>query len=389
MSRLILLLVIILAASCAEQGTNVTRSTPNVPHLQPIPTPTEFPMGSGQPAPVRDSLALIRSAGTDNVAGAALVITSDGFLLTVTANLGKKPEIVLPNGHAVPPIRVASDPDTGLTLLKVSADHLVPVQLGLERIDPGTQVFAEGFDETTASYGQVAGKILSGSDATPTASPNLISTNIDFAQGFSGGALSDSAGQLIGVVVSGHDDSGQNVISAISIGYVTKWISDWRDAGQDVTSRSSDWPSATTVKGLVLRYPTGWSVADENRNGDSYFADITPNDPDVPARVSISIQPTGFSGEPLDFAHQQFDNKSDAVIWGAVEYGQIPGVRVLVNQEGARNDVVYLFARGLRIGISLSAGYSVSDTGPQEQRVTALFDAMLRSVSFESATPTD
>ncbi len=66
----------------------------------------------------------------------------------------------------------------------------------------------------------------------------------------------------------------------------------------------------------------------------------------------------------------------------------MPGVRVLVDQEGARVDVVYLFAHGLRIGVSLSAGYSTTDTGAQEQRMTALYEAVLRSISVAPATPT-
>ena len=71
-------------------------------------------------------------------------------------------------------------------------------------------------------------------------------------------------------------------------------------------------------------------------------------------------------------------------------YGQIHGVRVLVNQEGARVDVVYLFARGLRIGVSMTSGYSTGNTGPQEQRITALFDGVLRSITLSpfEGTPT-
>ncbi len=160
LSRVGLLFVLILITACGAQGTKVTNPGPTPPDLQPIPTPTEFPVGSGQPAPLRDSLALVRQAGSDQVSGAALVITSDGFLVTIDENLGKRPEIVLPNGQVASPIRVASDSSSGLTLLKVSADRLVPVRLGLEQIDPGNQIFAEGFDATTASYGQVAGKTV-------------------------------------------------------------------------------------------------------------------------------------------------------------------------------------------------------------------------------------
>ncbi len=385
--RLLLTLLLVLMAACGGQRTIVTHSDPTVAELRPIPTPTDFPMGSGQPAPLRDSMALIRVNGTNKVAGAALVITSDGFLMTVESNLVKNTEIVLPDGQVATPIRVATDSTTGLTLLKVSANRLVPVRLGLEQLDPLDKVFAEGFDETTAGYGQVAGQIVEAGPSSPADNPAIILTNIDFAQGFSGGVLSDGSGQLIGMITSGQGDSGRNVISAIPVRYVADWITKWRTAGQEVASESASWPSLSTVSNLSLRYPVGWSVVDENRSGSSYLADITPNDPDVPAKLSVSIGKSDFEGNPIDFAHSQFDNKSSATIWGEVEYDQIKGVRILVNQEGARVDVVYFFARGLRIAVSLSAGYSITDTGAQEQRMTALFEAVLRSISFTAATP--
>ena len=338
-------------------------------------------MGAGQPAPLRDSLALLRQSGSDKVAGAALIVTSDGFLITLATNLSKRVDVVLPDGSAVTPIRVASDPDSGLTLLKVAAQRLVPVQIGLETVKSPDQVFAAGFDETTAGYGQVAGRIMDTAPASDDGSPTIMTTNIDFAQGFDGGALSDGNGQMIGMIVSSERDSGQNVIAAIPARYVTDWISRWRQNGQDVVGESSDWPMLQTMNGMFLRYPSGWSVANENRGGNSYLADIAPKDADVPAQISISIQSTDYDGTPIEFAHNQFDGDSGATIWGAVEYGRMQGVRVMLSQEGGRIDVVYFFAHGLRIGVRLSAGYSVTDTGPQAEQITALFDAVLRSVN--------
>ncbi|MGA7671460.1 MAG: serine protease [Nitrolancea sp.] len=380
MRTFVLFTALIVCASCGAQGTIVPSITPISSNLGTIPTPTEFPMGSGQPAPLRDSLALIRQHGSDKVTGAALVITSDGFLVTVSTNLGKKTEIVLPDGIAVTPIRVASDPDSGLALLKVSAQRLVPVQLGLESINVPDQVFAAGFDETTAGYGQVAGRLVETAPTSDDDSPAIMTTNINFAQGFSGGALSDDSGRMIGLIVSGERDSGQNVIAAVPAKYVTDWISDWRHIGQEVVGESDEWPVLKTIDGLSFRYPTGWSVANENRGNGSYLADVAPNDPDVPAQISISIESTDYTGTPIDFAHDQFDEESSATIWGEVQYGHMPGARVMLSQEGGRVDVVYLFAHDLRIGIRLSAGYSVNDTSPQAEQITALFDAVLRSV---------
>ena len=340
-----LLLALMLCVSCGTQGTIVPTSAPTRANLRPIPTPTEFPMGSGQAAPLRDSLALVRQTGNDKVAGAALVVTSDGFLITLESNLSKKVEVVLPDGSVVTPVRVASDPRSGLMLLKVVAQRLVPVQLGLEPIAAPDQVFAAGFDETTEGYGQVSGRIVESSPAIGDDSPTVMTTNVAFAQGFNGGALSDGNGQFIGIIVSRQRDSGQNAIAAIPARYVTDWISSWRQSGQDVIGESDDWPVLPTMNGMSFRYPTGWYVADQNRGDDSYMANIAPNDPDVPAQISISIQSTDYNGTPLNFAHDQFDGDSSATIWGVVEYGRMQGVRVMLSQEGGRVDVVYLFAQ--------------------------------------------
>lgn len=382
----LLVLPLIAMAGCAAQGTNVTKSMMPVPNLRPIPTPTEFPAGSGQLARLRDSLALIRQRGSDHVAGAALVLTSDGFLVTFGSVVGGNIEVVLPNGQVTTPIRVANDPASGLTLIKISADHLIAAPLGIESAQPSEQVFASGFDQTTSGYGQIAGHIVDVEPQIEGGDAACITTDIDYAPGFNGGTLENSSGHLIGLVVSVKHDLDQSIMAGVPTRYVTNWISEWRATNQSVATNSVEWPLLIAGNELSLRYPNDWSVAEQTQDGSSFRADIAPHDPDVPVKISISIQPTDFNGRPLEFAHRQFDNASNAVIWGTVEYGQINGVRVLVNQEGARVDVVYLFADQLQIGVSLTAGYSVSDTGPQEQRATALYEAVLRSITFQNAT---
>jgi hypothetical protein len=149
---------------------------------------------------------------------------------------------------------------------------------------------------------------------------------------------------------------------------------------QEVARDGDRWPELSAAKLLTLHYPAGWSVANKSESENSYLADISPDDRDVPAHLSLSVNATDFTGDPLDFALQQFGDQPNATIWGAVSYGQMPGIRVLINQEGARVDLVYLFVGRYRVGLSLTAGYSVSDTGEQAQRMTAIFEAVLRSI---------
>ncbi len=318
-----------------------------------------------------------------------MIYSSDGFLVTIDTALGKRPTIVLPDGSSRSPIRVASDPVTGLMLLKVAADSLAPVQLTNGHVKSGDNVFAAGFDQSNAP-GQIGGQVIASGPASPSDAPALIRIDMSATPGFIGGVLSNQAGQVVGLTKADRQDAGTNQVVAIPTNYVISWIDSWRAQNEQALGNSATWPELVAGPSVTLRYPAGWSVDNQNRDGRTFQAEITPGDPDVPAKLSISIQPSDFQGEPLAYAEKEFGNESNATIWGSVIYGQIHGVRVLVNQEGARVDVVYLFARGLRIGVSMTSGYSTGNTGPQEQRITALFDGVLRSITLSPSegTPT-
>ncbi len=316
-----------------------------------------------------------------------MIYSSDGFLLTVDTALGKRPEVVLPGGATHSPIRVATDPDTGLILLKVAAGGLAPIQLTNGNVSSGDHVFATGFDQTNAA-GQVAGRVIESDLGSPPTGPALIRTGISASTGFNGGALANEAGQVIGLIESNRRNSGESQLVAIPTSYVEKWVDSWRAQNEQVLGNSATWSVLNAGPDVTLLYPVGWSVDNQNRDGRTFQAEITPGDPDVPARLAISIQPTDFQGEPITYAEKEFGSEANATIWGSVVDGQIHGVRVLVNQEGARVDVVYFFARGLQIGVSMTAGYSITNMGPQEQRITALFEGVLRSIRLNPSADT-
>ena len=140
-----------------------------------------------------------------------MIYSSDGFLVTIDAALGKRPTIVLPDGSSRSPIRVASDPVTGLMLLKVAADSLAPVQLTNGHVKSGDNVFAAGFDQSNAP-GQIGGQVIASGPASPSDAPALIRIDMSATPGFIGGVLSNEAGQVVGLTKADRQDAGTNQV---------------------------------------------------------------------------------------------------------------------------------------------------------------------------------
>jgi hypothetical protein len=163
--------------------------------------------------------------------------------------------------------------------------------------------------------------------------------------------------------------------------YLIDWFDRWRDSIQQFTGDSADWP-VLAVPGLIsLRYPTGWSPQTSSADPNSFSAELSPSDPDAALRLAVSVQPSEPPDDPIAFAKQAFGDKKNTAIWGAVSYGGLNGVRVMLNQEGARIDTVYLFGSGRRIAVSMTSGYASDDTLPQAERAAAIFDAVFRSIT--------
>jgi S1-C subfamily serine protease len=337
-------------------------------------------MGSGQPAPLHDSLAIVRSAESNGITGAALVVDSAGYLLTTSDAVSRRATVELADGTMLRPVRLASDETTGLVLLKVAAQYIDSIRISATPANAGQAVYAVGYEQVHGALGQMSGHV---SQDTPESSDDdsaLIETDIPFVAGFAGGALSDETGAINGLVLA--PQNGTDRLCAVSIQYALDWIAQWRATVDDVNAQSSGWPTLATPAGLSLRYPSAWSVASRSGAETSFSAEIVPNERDATAGLSLSIQPSRFAGDPLEFATQEFGGRKDAVIWGTIEQSGMRGVLIRLEQEGARVDLAYLFTGQRRIALSLTSAVSMADTGSQAQQATALFNAILNSLAY-------
>lgn len=373
----------LLLAGCLGTTTDPPTPTPTISPTHAVPTPTEAPIGEAEPAPLEESILMLRRARDGAVLGAAVTVTADGFLLTTAATGTDGVEVVTSDGTALRPVEVARDDATGLTLLKIPATGLAPVRLHRDASSTGDSVIAVGFDAARGAFAQAGGHLTepAAAAATPGTEPALLQTDIPLVAGFAGGALADPAGTVLGILVPAMDSNGSRVSGALPAAYLAEWFEQWRAAQRAAVDESAGWPVLDAAGALTLRYPEGWSVAQASGGDRDYRAEIVPNDPDVPLRLSVAIEGAANPGDPMDFAREEFGERRDATIWGTVEYGGMPGVRVVLNQEGARVDVVYLFHDNRRIALSLTSGYGPGVDDPRADRAEALFEAVLRSIA--------
>jgi hypothetical protein len=325
---------------------------------------------------------MLKRPGDSRITGAAIILTADGFLLTDSSAFSDDAEVLLPDGRAIRPVRVASESTTNLTLLKIAAGDLVPARLADRTISDGDAVFAAGYGPSGSIIGQVGGHVraVSPLPGISVPVPSLIETDIPLNGSIGGGPLSDSGGALVGLVVAPKDRSG-GMARALSEQYLIDWFDRWRSSAQLLTGESASWPVLNVPDLLSVRYPSGWSVKTDSGDPNAFRAELAPTDPDAALRLAVSIQPSDPPADPIAFAAKEFGDKKNAAIWGAVRYGGFNGVRVVLNQEGARIDTVYLFGAGRRIAFSLSSGYVSDDTRPQAERAAALYEATLQSIT--------
>lgn len=377
------LLILILAlslAGCAGVRWSATQSTPILNQDDPGSSPTTS-FDPGLPTALQSSVAVLRNVRDNRVTGAAIIVTSDGFLLTDSSALSNDTEVLLPGGRAMRPVRVASESTANLTLLKIAAGDLIPARLAEKTISDGDAVFIAGYDASGSIVGQIGGHVraISPLPGIKVAIPSLIETDIPVTGSIGGGPLSDSGGAMVGLVV-GSDRNG-GMARALTEQYLIDWVDRWRDSVRQLTGESATWPVLTVPGLLSMHYPSGWSANTDSSDPNAFFAELVPSDPDAALRLAVSIQPSSPPADPIAFANKEFGGKKNAAIWGAVQYGGYSGVRVLLDQEGARIDTVYLFGSGRRIAFSMTSGYGSDDTLPQAERAAALYEATLLSIA--------
>ncbi len=163
-------------------------------------------------APSVANLRVLRATRRGRVpvgAGSAVVLTSDGFLITsahVVAGRDREGRATFVDGRDLGFRVVGQDPLSDLALLRADADDLEPAELGdAARLRVGQLVVAignpHGFaGSVTAGVVSALGRSLPArSGDTVRMIDNVIQTDAALNPGNSGGALVDSLGRVIGV----------------------------------------------------------------------------------------------------------------------------------------------------------------------------------------------
>jgi len=145
----------------------------------------------------RDSFVTIRS---DNAVGSGFIITADGYVLTAAHVIGGQAhvDVELASGVTLRASCVRTDVDSDAALIRLPGAGYRPVSI--QRQVPGiaSHVYAVGTPSGLALT--VTDGVLS--SVRPDGSVHVLQTSASVSPGSSGGALLDSRGNAIGIVIS-------------------------------------------------------------------------------------------------------------------------------------------------------------------------------------------
>ncbi|MEO1528156.1 MAG: trypsin-like peptidase domain-containing protein [Planctomycetota bacterium] len=167
--------------------------------------------------------------------GSGVVVDKQGYILTnrhVVVD-GREITVTLSDGRQVDAMVVGTDPLTDLAVLKVNADHLIPIPWGdSEHIEVGSPVWAIGSPfglERTVTFGILSGKhrVVRASDRYQ----DFMQSDVAVNPGNSGGPLVDSRGTLIGINTAIVGDTYQGVSFSIPSAVARKIYERLRDKG--------------------------------------------------------------------------------------------------------------------------------------------------------------
>lgn len=154
------------------------------------------------------SVVSVRKSGArggQGGAGSGVVIAPDGYVLTNqhVAGDGKRLSVALSDGREFDARYVGGDPDTDLAVLQLPVSGLTAAAFGdSDRLRPGQLVVAIGNPlglEATITAGVVSALRRTLRSRSGRLIEDVIQTDAALNPGNSGGALADSAGNLVGI----------------------------------------------------------------------------------------------------------------------------------------------------------------------------------------------
>jgi lipopolysaccharide biosynthesis regulator YciM len=174
------------------------------------------------------------SSGTPNALGSAFLIAPR--LLITNAHVVDAGNPVLAVGPVRIPLKIIrTDEKNDLALLSVDVDLTSkPLQLALDTVSPGEQIFAIGNPEGLEK--SISQGIISG--LRKIRDRDLLQITSPISHGSSGGPILNAKGEVIGVAVGTFDD-GQNLNFAIPVAYVRSILDQKTDTTTELNIDSS------------------------------------------------------------------------------------------------------------------------------------------------------
>ncbi len=142
---------------------------------------------------------------TQASAGSGFILTADGYILTNQHVIADASDVtvLMHDGTEYPAEIIGSDAMTDIAVLKITANNLIPVQIGnSDTVEVGDQVVAIGnplgelANSLTVGYLSAKKRIIM-IDDTPRL---MLQTDASVSPGNSGGPLFDTHGEAIGVI---------------------------------------------------------------------------------------------------------------------------------------------------------------------------------------------
>jgi serine protease Do len=203
--------------------------------------------------------------------GSGVIVSPDGYIVTnnhVVEN-STKLQVTLPDGRRVSGRIIGADPKTDIALVKVNADHLIPLEFAdYSQIQVGEWVLAIGSPFGEALHSTVTAGIISAKGRNNVGIADyedFLQTDAAINPGNSGGALVDLDGRLMGINTAILSATGSNagIGFAIPVSIVQNVINQLKASGhvvrgymgviiQDVTPELQSTLKLQNAEGAVI-----------------------------------------------------------------------------------------------------------------------------------------